>query len=135
MEIVEVSVTGKTDIMSAKSGITVNVRVLNVNVYQRAGLVLRIEQIEDPDISPCEIGLLQITLLRASIHIYGFNYSCTAISVKFQPEESAKDVIIRLHGFMTAGAKLLNNRAKEELLDGPHCLQSVQQLYVECDIG
>lgn len=76
MEIVEVPVTNSAAAMSVYNGINVKVCVFNVRDYHQVNLLVRIEDVEDPVIPLCDVGLPHVTSLRALFHMYRFTSSC-----------------------------------------------------------
>lgn len=75
MEIVEVLATNRADAMFVKNSTAVNVRVFDMIDHRQMDLFVGIVQIEDSKILLCDVSLWHVTSLRASLHMYGFDYS------------------------------------------------------------
>lgn len=66
MELVEVPMTDRVDVMSVENGTTVTVLVFNVSDYLQADSFVRIKQIKDSDVPLRNVCLSHVTSLRNS---------------------------------------------------------------------
>lgn len=92
----------------------------------KKNLLLKIEQIKYADIPLCDAGLLHVTSLRASLRMYGSEYSRYNLLLGFHHGLSADNVTTLLNGGITVDHKVSNNRAKFRLLDGRQRLETMQ---------
>lgn len=135
MEIVQVAVNDTSNVMYVENCTAVEARVFNISDYDHKDLIVRIEQIEVPDIRLHDFSLSHMTLLRALYCICDFDYSSRTLSVPFYPGVSADNMSTPSTGGMTVRRQVLINDAKGLFLDGRQCLEAMRQLHVKGDIG
>lgn len=83
-----------------------------------------IEQIEDPDISIRHASMSHVIVLRASFHIYDFDYFSRIISVTFFAAVSAVVVTTSLTNGMPVDSQIWNDGTNFLLLIGCHRLRA-----------
>lgn len=92
-------------------------------------------QVEDAEVPLGDVCLPYVTLLHASFCVYGFDYSRSSLSSTLQPGVSNEDVSTTSTGGMSVGCQVLNHGVKVLLLDARHCLEAMQLMHVEGDVG
>lgn len=87
---------------------------------------MKIEQVDNTDISLCEASLLHRTSWLASLRTYSVGYPGGTLSLTFQPGLSAKDLATLSTDGITAGCQIMHYSTKFPLLDGRQSLKAMR---------
>lgn len=123
--------TNRADALFVKNDTTINARILIVNDYRQMDLFVRFEHTEDLDITLCDACLSLLTSLRASLHMYSFDFIRGKLSVTFHPVLSASDAARPSPDAMADVHQVLNINEKVLLLNVHKRLEALRQLHVE----
>lgn len=105
----------------------------NSSEGNKADLFVGIQQIEDPDVVLRDVSSSHVTVLCASLLIFGFNCAHYKLSVTSHSAVSDDDETLSPAYFVTVGRQISNNGAKIWCLDERHFLEKMWQLHVDGD--